>query len=721
MNNLLGQYIFLHGYSRWHCEDGLNSPENLEAAVSRSERMHTSRFPQLTPVIMNAFDMVRAGKVMPAMRSLQYAGPAIERNHVRIYNTWGGLIDTPARFGQAFYLLLCGSGIGFSVQPQHIMRLPCVPPARSVMPHRVEDSIEGAAQALDALVCGRYAGFRLNFDTRDIRDAGSPCRTSGGYAPGPGPIEDLALKAHAIFDRAEGRRLKSIEAYDLLCHIAEAASAGAFGRSAMLALFSPDDNEMCQAKSADWHLHAPWRRYSNNSAVLLRDKADRTQLRALLEACREWGDPGVYWTDNPDYCSNSCVEAGFDPVLTLNKCQADRLGRSPGERVTGWQGCTLSEINVNAVQDDKDLILAARAAAIINTLQAAYTDIEQILGLESRWLCERDALIGVGMTGMMDKPHIGLDYDLQTRAAQEVRRTNIEVSTIIGIRPAVRCTLIKPAGKTSLIFGGTTHGIHPRHAEDYFMRLSTKPHHPAYKYFKQHYPEIFIGEGKNERAVFALAAPANSIVRDSLNAQQFLEVVKATLAGWVRPGADQTKGGPSHNVSCTVSVHDDEWSVVEEFLWIHKELLSGIALLRHHAEVAHPLAPLQKVATRSDQELWKLLHSKTSVGGIVSGQSAIYLASESNLHRSPSIYRRQWAGTDAVPGLTHKKVGIIAAQSHVSAWCRLRRILETTTRFDGAPKFVSRVPRRSGIYNPNLVGISRPKRQPYRVWGRYSG
>ena len=606
MHPLLKDYAFLNGYARWVFDaEGYAEPEAFDASIARTESMHRRRFPHLDDTIVRAFDAVRAGWVLPAMRSLQYAGAAIERNHVRIYNTWGGLIDHPRRFAQAFYLMLCGGGIGFSVQPRHVGQLAPVPAVSRRAVHRVEDSVEGWARGLDALVGGRYAGVRIDLETSAIRPQGSLCVTSGGYAPGPAALEALADRTHALFDAAEGRRLRPIEAYDLLCHVAEAASAGQFGRSAMLALFSPDDAEMRQAKCGDWYRDAPWRRQSNNSAVLLRGEADRRQLRALLQVCREWGDPGVFWTDHPDYCSNSCVESGFDPVLELDAAQAARLGRQPGERISGWQGCTLSEINIAALHGPADLLAAAYAAAVINTLQAAYTDVEAMLGLESRWLCERDALIGVGMTGMMDHPELAFDTALQTRAAREVRRANTEVAQALGIRPAARTTLVKPAGKTSLVLGGTANGIHPRHAPRYLMRMNTKPHHPAYGYFRRRHPEIFVGEGAQERAVFALESPTRATTRDDLTAMDFLEQVRTTLQGWVEPG--KARPGPSHNVSCTISVRGDEWAAVEEFLWTHRHLISGVALMAYHGDVMHPLAPLQELYTGDDWRLWERL------------------------------------------------------------------------------------------------------------------
>ena len=606
MHPLLKDYVFLHGYARWTFDaDGRGEPECFETSVARTEAMHLRRFAHLRRTIVRAFDAVRAGQVLPAMRSLQYGGAAIERNHVRLYNTWGGLIDEPARFAQALYLMLCGSGIGFSVQPRHVDQLPAVAPVRQRARHRVEDSIEGWARAVDALVQGRFAGVRVDLDVAAIRPTGSRCVTSGGYAPGPAPLVALAGWAHALFDAAEGRRLQPIEAYDLLCQCAETASAGQYGRSAMLALFSPDDRAMREAKCGDWYLRAPWRRQSNNSAVLLRDQADRGQLRALLQVCREWGDPGVFWTDHPDYTSNSCVECGFDPVLDLDAAQAARLGRRPGERVSGWQGCTLSEINIAALHGPDDLIAAAQAAAVINTLQAAYTDVDAMLGPVSRWLCERDALIGVGLTGMMDHPALAFDPALQTRAATEVRRTNAEIAAAIGIRPAARTTLVKPAGKTSLVLGGTANGIHPRHAPRYLMRLGTKPHHPAYHHFRQRHPEIFVGEGAQERAVFAVEAPRRATTRDDLTAMDFLGQVRSTLQGWVMPG--QVRPGPSHNVSCTVSVRSDEWGPVEDFLWTQRHLVSGVALMAYHGDVMHPLAPLQELYSGDDWRLWERL------------------------------------------------------------------------------------------------------------------
>ncbi|HXH03050.1 MAG TPA: hypothetical protein VNN09_06980 [Candidatus Competibacteraceae bacterium] len=607
MSGLLREYVFATGYARWNALE--QRSETFEECLHRLASMHIRRFPHLKAEIQWAIAQVRAGLALPAMRSLQYAGAAIERNHVRIYNTWGTHINRPEVFGEALFVLLSGGGIGFSVQRHHVAALPAVVPVQRETGYLVEDSIEGWSRAFDQMVQGRFQGVRVHLDTHRIRAGGSLCACSGNYAPGPRPLQELERRTHELFDSAEGRTLRPIECYDLLCFAAEAASADHNGRSAMLALFSPDDEEMIAAKSGNWYATHPWRRRSNNSAVLLRNRADRALYERLFDICQEWGDPGVYWTDDPETCSNSCVEAGFYPVLTLDREHLDILPDArPGERRSGWQGCSLSEINGAALEGLQDFKRAARAAALLNTLQAAYTDIDAMLGPVSRWLCERDALIGVGITGMADNPRVAFNPRYLREAAHEVLMTNADIARRIGIRPAKRTTLIKPAGKTSLLLGGTSPGIHPRHAERYLMRFVPRKYHPAHHAFKRRFPELAVGHEENERMVFAVHAPDDALTAQQVSATEMLELVKLTLLNWVSVGQRDTRDPVSHNVSNTVSVKDEEWTAVKEFIWRHQGILSGVALMAYWGDGKHPNAPLQKLSSAEDQALWQRLH-----------------------------------------------------------------------------------------------------------------
>jgi len=601
-------FIFKTGYARWNPEEEIS--ESFEECLDRLVQMYIRRFPDLREQIIWARERVTEGLVLPALRSLQYGGSAIEQNHVRMYNTWGTHVDRPEVFGEAFFILLSGGGIGFSVQFQHVAALPVIPALQDEVIHKVQDSAQGWGQALTQLILGRYRGIRVILDTQELRPSGTQDPVSGDYLAGPIPLLQLQNQVHTLFDQATNRKLRPIECYDLFCYVANAVVAEHNGRSAMLALFSAEDTEMLEAKTGNWYETHPWRQRSNNSAVLLRGNADRQTYDRVFKYCREWGEPGIYWTNDLDACSNSCVEAGFYPVLTLNQNQANILGRQGGERVSGWQGCTLSEINGAALQNQEDFIVAAKAATIFNTLQATYTEIQDSLGWVSRWLCERDALIGVGITGMMDNPSITLNPDYQTKVAFAVAQTNRQIAEKLGIRAALRTTLVKPSGKSALLFGGVSAGIHPRHASKYFMRFSPKQYHPAYQSFKREYPHLILGKGSQERVTFAIEAPKGALVRDELSAIEFLKIAKSTLLNWVHPGSADEHSPISHNVSMTVSVHDDEWQEVSEFLWEHQDIFGGVALMSYFGDIKHPLSPFQKLMDHEDGEVWQDLFEK---------------------------------------------------------------------------------------------------------------
>lgn len=598
-------FVFNTGYARWNRSN--RRSETFSECLSRVIEMHIRRFPQLESEIRWAAERVQEGLVLPAMRSLQYGGAAIEQEPIRIYNTWGTHADRPEVFGEALLLLLSGGGIGFSVQDQHVSQLPEVVPYSRESIFRVTDSIRGWGQALTTLIVGRYQGVRVQLDLSGLKPSGSQDPVSGDHRAGPKALENLAFRVHRLFDRAEGRKLRPIECYDLFCYAADAAVGEHNGRSAMLALFSPDDEDMLMAKTGDWYQTHAWRARSNNSAVLIRGQASRTDYNRLFEFCHEWGEPGIYWTDNPDTCSNSCVESGFYPILTLNREQAKILGRQEGERVSGWQGSTLSEINGAVLKNLNEFKVAARAAAILNTVQAAYTEIQDALGWVSRWLCERDALIGVGITGMADNPSVALNPEYQYQAALVVRETNTEMAKKLGIHVAKRATLIKPAGKTSLLFGGVSPGIHPRHAEKYFMRFVPKKYHPAYHHFKDLYPHLVLGTDHQERIVFPIEAPEGALVRDTLSAIDLLKLAKLTLLNWVYPGTLDPDPMVRHNVSITVTVGDHEWDEVREFLWEYQGIFSGVALMGYFGDMKHPLAPLQKLMDAEDFDIWRRL------------------------------------------------------------------------------------------------------------------
>src|SRR5208337_202363 len=290
----VSDYIHASKYARYRPE--LGRREVYVETVGRTEAMHVSRFPALKEEIEKAFDLVREKRVLPSMRSMQFGGDAILQNHNRIYNCSFSLIDRLEAFSEAMFLLLCGCGVGYSVQFDHVEKLPVLKyiDQKRIKHHVVADSIEGWADALMALIQSYVDGTYLEISYHLIRPAGSPLKTSGGRAPGHMKLKSSLEQIRKVLDGAQGRRLRPIECHHIMCHAADAVLSGGIRRSAMLALFSLDDSEMMNCKTGNWFATTPWLANSNNSVMLKRDDVKKKQFQRVFEMTRQWGEPGFY-------------------------------------------------------------------------------------------------------------------------------------------------------------------------------------------------------------------------------------------------------------------------------------------------------------------------------------------------------------------------------------------------------------------------------------------
>lgn len=313
----LSSYIHASKYARYR--EDLGRRETYLETVARVEDMHLRRFPELAQDISWAFDFVRDKRVLPSMRAMQFGGPAMEANHNRGYNCAFTLIDRPRAFAEAFYLLLCGCGVGYSVQYRHVDRLPPIahqPKNPTVVHHVVEDTIEGWADALNALVAAAIGGWHVEFSYAKIRDRGAPLKTSGGKAPGHLPLKKALERAREMFLGAQGRQLRPIEVHEILCYVADAVLAGGIRRSAMIALFSLEDGEMMYCKSdASWFAKKPHLARANNSVVLKRDEVTWEQYSRIFKMTRNFGEPGFHFVADWDHGCNPCQPA-WATVLT---------------------------------------------------------------------------------------------------------------------------------------------------------------------------------------------------------------------------------------------------------------------------------------------------------------------------------------------------------------------------------------------------------------------
>lgn len=597
-----------------------------ELAGERAELLLRSLGGQrLDQIIRDAFAQVTAKKVLPSMRSMQFGGEAILKNHSRMFNCSFGNVDRLEFFREYFFLLLSGCGVGFSVQKHHIAMLPPLPSrgADSDLPvthHHVADTIEGWSDALHALFQSFYEGHKVEFDYSAVRPRGVPLKTSGGKAPGHLPLKKALLRVEEILEQAVGRALRPIEVYDINMFIAKAVLAGGIRRSATICLFSPDDEEMMNAKTGKWFDRHPQRSASNNSAVLSRSDRNAEHFRKLFRAQKEFGEPGFFFCDHPDAGCNPCAEISLLPVVDweLSPDELSRLfscgykGDLPGTtRLSGFQHCNLTTINGHAATTETAFHQAAIAAAVIGTLQAAYTAMPY-LGAVTRLLNEHDALLGVSICGFMDNPNVLFDQEILTRGARLCRATNKLVAALIGIRPAAKIATCKPEGTASLILNAAS-GIHPHHSRRYFRRVQANRKEPVYAFFKTANAQMaetsVYNPDTDDVITFPVEAPKKAILRKDLTAIQFLELVKLVQQSWVIPGGDPQSRSPDlhHNVSNTCTVRPDEWDEVAEFIWANRRFFTGISLLQDAGDKAYAQAPREEVSTEADVVKWNSL------------------------------------------------------------------------------------------------------------------
>ncbi|HND60157.1 MAG TPA: ATP cone domain-containing protein [Opitutaceae bacterium] len=579
----------------------------------------------LTEIITDAFAQVAAKKVLPSMRSMQFGGEAILRNHSRMFNCSFSNVDRLEFFREFFFLLLSGCGVGFSVQKHHIALLPALPAraAENDLPvwhYRIDDTIEGWSDALHALFLSHYEGKLIEFDYSAIRPRGALLRTSGGKAPGHLPLRRALNLVSGILTQAAGRGLRPIEVYDINMFVAKAVLAGGIRRSATICLFSPDDEEMMNAKTGNWFETNPQRSASNNSAVLARSERNGEHFRRLFKAQKEFGEPGFYFCDHPDAGCNPCAEISLLPVVDweLSPAELEQLyrhgykGDLPGTtRLAGFQHCNLTTINGHAAVNEAAFYKACLAATAIGTLQAAYTDMPY-LGPVTRLINEHDALLGVSICGFMDNPSVLFDQEILAQGARLCRAANRMIAELIGIRPAAKLATCKPEGTASLILNAAS-GIHPHHARRYFRRVQANRKEPVYAFFKTSNPQMtepsVYNPDTDDVICFPVEAPKKAILRKDLTAVQFLELVKLVQQNWVITGGDPASRSPNlhHNVSNTCTVRPDEWDEVADFIWANRAYFTGISLLQDAGDKAYLQAPREEVATESDVQRWNAL------------------------------------------------------------------------------------------------------------------
>ena len=556
-NRILSDITVYMKYAKYLPE--LNRRESWEELVTRNKNMHIKKYPKLSTEIEAAYKFVYSKQILPSMRSLQFGGKPIEISPNRIYNCAYLPIDDWRSFGETMFLLLGGTGVGYSVQKHHVEALPEIRKPNSDRTRRylIADAIEGWADAVKALMKSYfYGGSRLRFDFSDIRPKGARLVTSGGKAPGPQPLKECLVKIEGILsDKADGSKLTSLETHDIVCHIADAVLAGGIRRAALISLFSADDEDMIACKSGTWWETNPQRGRANNSAVLMRHKLTKEFFMDLWKRVElsGAGEPGIYLTNDKDWGTNPCCEIALRP----------------------FQFCNLCEVNVSNIESQEDFNSRVKAATFIGTLQASYTDFHYLRPIWQR-TTEKDALIGVSMTGIGSGTVLG--YDMK-ESARIVKEENTRVASLLNINKSARCTTVKPAGTTSLTLG-TSSGIHAWHNDYYIRRIRVGKNESIYTYLNTYHSELVEDEyfRPHDTAVISIPqkAPDGSIMR-SESPFQLLERVKHVSREWIRPG--HRTGNNTHNVSATISLRDHEWEAAGQWMWDNRHHYNGLSVL----------------------------------------------------------------------------------------------------------------------------------------------
>ena len=586
-NKILSDITVYMKYAKYLPKE--NRRETWEELVTRNKEMHQKKYPKIKDEIEEVYKMVYDKKILPSMRSLQFGGKPIEISPNRVYNCAYLPIDHVDAFSETMFLLLGGTGVGFSVQRHHVDALPEI---RKPNPNRsrrylIGDSIEGWADAIKVLV-ESYFGVKSStpiFDYSDIRQKGALLVTSGGKAPGPQPLKDCIHNIKKVLDaKTDGDKLTPIETHDIVCHIADAVLAGGIRRAALISLFSADDDEMISCKSGAWWELNPQRGRANNSAVLLRHKVTKEFFLDLWKRIElsGAGEPGIYFSNDKDWGTNPCCEIGLRP----------------------YQFCNLCEVNASDIESQEDFEKRVKGAAFIGTLQAGYTDFHYLRDVWKR-TTQKDALIGVGMTGIGSGVVLG--YDMKS-AAKAVKEENERVANLIGINKAARTTTVKPSGTSSLVLG-TSSGIHAWHNDYYIRRIRVGKNEAIYTYLSINHPELVEDElfRPHDTAVISIPqkSPEGSILRYE-SPFELLDRVKKVSKEWIKYG--HRGGQNTHNVSATISLKEEDWELAGEWMWENRNFYNGLSVLPYNGGT-YQQAPFEDCTEETYETMMKSLTS----------------------------------------------------------------------------------------------------------------
>lgn len=659
---MMAESKFYMGYSRWN--DAKGGYETWDEAVERVMNMHRQKYahvmtPELEEYIAFAEQAYKDKVVLGAQRALQFGGEQLFSHEARMYNCSVSYCDRAAFFQEAMYLLLCGCGVGFSVQSHHVNKLPRIHKRfdRKVKVFQVPDSIEGWADAFGVLLSSyfvdggtfpEYKGCQVHFDFSKIRPRGA--MISGGFkAPGPDGLRASLVKCEELLERLVNgdtpeTALPTIAAYDFVMHMSDAVLSGGVRRSATICVFDKDDQSMLKAKTGDWFIDNPQRGRSNNSAMLIRDQLTREEWAMIMKSVKDFGEPGFIFSDSTEYLFNPCVEIGMKPITE--------------DGISGFQFCNLTEINGGKCVDVESFMRACTAGAILGTLQVGYTNFKYLTNASKR-ITEREALLGVSITGWMNNPEVLFDERNMQYGAEVVRATNKSVAALIGVNQAARCTAVKPSGNASVILG-TASGIHGEHSPLYFRNVQMNTQDEVTQVLQATNPKmveksVWDASGNGVVVSFPVESKIGSIYKEQLLGVKQLEYVKLAQQNWIEYGTNvELCVDPSlrHNVSNTITV--DDWDEVEQYIFDNREWFAGISLLSSMGDRAYAQAPFTEVFTAQQVlEMYgeaSMFASGLIVGALQAFNNNLWLACDTALgyglkldpEDSADLLKRDW-------------------------------------------------------------------------------
>ncbi len=604
-------------YFKWLEEKGRY--ETWEDACDNIMDGHRKKYKKYTdellPYFNSALESMKDQLVLASQRNLQYRHEQIMKHNTRMFNCTSGHIARNRVFQEIFYLALSGCGFGGGLLKPFVKNLSRIQKRlNGTKTFVINDSIEGWSDALGVLMSSyfvdrqpfpEFAGYEVKFDYSQIREKGS--FISGGFkAPGPEGLKQSLEKIEQLIERwieKEGNEIRPILAFDIICHSADAVLSGGVRRSALNMIVDPNDDEMIHAKTGNWRVENPQRGRSNNSVLLLRSEVKREQFEYLVKLNDGANDIGFVFANSWFDMFNPCFEILKIPVLMnvdFSKIHYDDIEEftKTNNDKFGIQGCNLTEINAEKCTTKEKFFKACKDASTLGTLQAGYTNFPY-LGETSRKIFEREALLGVSITGWMNNPKL-FNAELLKEGAEVVKRTNKEVAQIIEINQAARTTCVKPSGNASVVLG-TASGIHPEHSEKYFRIMQLNKESNTAKWLQDNMSflleESVWSSTKSDYVVFVpVENPKQGLFKKDMKGIKHLELIKLVQQNWVNEGTNPelcTYSPVNHNTSCTVIIDDKD--AIVEYIWNERDYFTAVSFMSDYGDKDFNQAPFTSV------------------------------------------------------------------------------------------------------------------------------